>query len=86
MKTGLLLTMLLAAGEIPTVDIATLVSKLTAMAALVFLVVFREVKTLPGINKLWADAIKSLLEQNHDDSVAMNETLTKLRENCAAKD
>ncbi len=85
MKTGMLLTMLIGAAEVPALDIASLIPKLTAVAALIFLVVWREVKTLPSINKTWADTVKTLIEQSHEDSVAMNETLTKLRENCAVR-
>ncbi len=84
MKTGLLFTMLLGAAEVPALDIATLIPKLTAMAALIFLVVWREVKTLPSINKTWAETIKSLFDRQHEDSVETNKTLTELRENCAA--
>ena len=70
-------------AEMP-IDAIDPLTKFTAVGALIFLLVIRELKTGPARDKLFADAIKEIATQQHTDSVALNGTMAEMRIELAA--
>ena len=71
-----------AVDTIPT-EFLDPIAKLGATAALVVIIIWLITKTLPAKDKEFTSTIRAIAEQQHNDSVKLNSTLTEMRSACA---
>jgi len=77
------LTGLIAMAEAIPSDILSPIAKLGPTAVMGVILLWLVTKTMPVKDALFSQTVKDVANQQHDDSVILNATLTEIRSACA---